>query len=141
MKETGRVTKIVKEGIAKVEFKSSSACAKCGRCSMGVSGEAFIEAANKVGAHVGDRVEVEISSVVSSSFIVYILPVIFIVLGYFIGVQVYPLEPFKISMESLGIAFALIFLFISFILLRVYDLIISKKGRPCAEIVRKVGEE
>jgi len=141
MKETGRIRRILKEDIAEVEFKSSSACSKCGKCSLGVSGDVFIEAVNKIGAKKGDKVEVEISSVVSSSFIVYILPVIFIVLGYFIGVQVHPLWGLKISMESLGIVFALIFLFISFVLLKLYDLFVSKIGKPCAEIIRKVGGE
>jgi len=142
MKEIGRVSKIIKEGLAEVEFKAGSACAKCGRCSMGVSGEMFIEAENKMGAKVGDMIEVEIlpSSLLASSFLIYIVPIIFLVVGYFVGVSVHPLILSGLSLESFGIIFALLFMFISFILLKVYDRYLSQAGKPCAKILRKVGE-
>ena len=141
MKEIGRITKIVKEGIAKVEFKSSSACAKCGKCTMGATGEILIKAQNKVGAKVGDQVEVEILSgaLISSSFLIYILPIIFLVLGYFVGFSLHPLILSGVSQESSGIIFSIVFLFVSFVLLKLYDTYVSKKGKTCAVILRKVG--
>ena len=141
MKETGLVAKIIREGLAQIEFKGTSACAKCGKCSMGLSGEMFVEAENKIQAKIGDTVEVEFFSVISSSFIVYILPIVFLVIGYFIGVMVFPLVSIEVSMENLGIIFAIAFLFISFALLKIYDLFVSKLRKPCAVILRKVGEK
>lgn len=141
MKEIGRVVKIIKDGLAEVEFKSGSACAKCGKCSMGLSGEMFIEVENKIQSKSGDMVEVEFLSVITSSFIIYILPIVFLVVGYFIGVLAFPLVPIEISMENLGIIFAVVFLFVSFALLKIYDLFVSKLRKPCAVILRKVGEK
>lgn len=86
MTETGTVAAIDKSGYATVEFERKSACGNCGMClktkdEMKVS----IRVKNKLDAKIGDRVSVDMSSVIvlRSSFIVYIIPVVIVALALF----------------------------------------------------------
>lgn len=72
--------------IAKVRLEPSSSCTKCGMC-MGKSGAAIeIEAESTIELKKGDKVEVYIpeNSVILSSMLIFIVPLIVFFGGYLI---------------------------------------------------------
>jgi len=106
MLERGKVLEVLAGQKARVSFKSSAACVQCGICTR--SGETvWLVVQNVVGARVGDEVEVEIpvQNVFWGSFQIFILPIIALLLGYFLG----------------GIPGAFIFLALSFLAIWLYD--------------------
>ena len=74
-----------------VKTKRSEACEGCssrGACSvMGGGEEMEVEAINAAGGKVGDRVVLsfETASLLKATFLVYIIPVIFLLIGALIG--------------------------------------------------------
>ena len=84
MKESGKVTRIIGPGLAEVEIKAISACAKCGICHFDRAGTLSIEANNDIGASAGDAVEIDIpeGSVVLSSFLIFIFPLVAFFVGF-----------------------------------------------------------
>jgi len=84
VKESGKVTGIISPGLAEVEIKASSACAKCGICHFDRAGTLSIKANNDIGACAGDAVEMDIpeGSVVLSSFLIFIFPLIAFFAGF-----------------------------------------------------------
>jgi len=84
VKESGKVTRLIGPGLAEVEIKASSACAKCGICHFDQGGTLSMEAKNDIGASAGDAVEIDIpdGSVVLSSFLIFIFPLIAFFVGF-----------------------------------------------------------
>ena len=109
---------------ALVRIKKRSACTRCdSRSSCGVdSGKRIVvEVANNVQAKVGDRVEVSVpvGSLLKLSLFVYILPVVALIIGAYLGevcAQFLHLRPSvsSIAMGALGMG-------ITFCLLKLYD--------------------
>lgn len=93
MTQTARVREILSSGIAMVAVKRVSACAhdcsKCvsGGCMMMEHPDLTVRAYNEPNAKVGDMVLVESSSksILSMAAIVYLLPFVFLFLGYAVG--------------------------------------------------------
>lgn len=77
-----------------------------------------LEALNPIGASVGDRVNVNIEprQVVKSSMIIFIFPLFFMLIGYYIGVRFVP--PFT---EGVGIIGAFTALILAFLLIKLTD--------------------
>lgn len=86
LEEIGRVVKV--EGLqALVEMNRHSACAHCGICTLGSQDKMEILANNSLGATVQDQVKVSVSGpiILKSAFVVYIVPLFGLVLGYLLG--------------------------------------------------------
>lgn len=86
LEEIGRVVKV--EGLqALVEMNRHSACAHCGICTLGSQDKMEILANNSLGATVNDQVKVAVSGpvILRSAFVVYIIPIFGLVLGYLLG--------------------------------------------------------
>lgn len=118
MKEVGRVQQ-ARDRTALVVFAENPGCTGCAmKCHAG-SGGREVEAINEVGAAVGDTVEVvfEEKAVLKGSFIVYLIPVIAMLAGYFIF-EFLASVLFKGTGEALAVIGSLIFLILSFIILR-----------------------
>jgi len=89
IEEEGIVTEI-REDYAYVEVQRSAACEGCdARCSISDSGgqRMQVRALNEAGAYPDDRVKLAISerSFLRGSFLIYILPVLFLVIGAVLG--------------------------------------------------------
>ncbi len=130
MREQGLVIQLEDQNMAQVQFRAGSACEKCGACMLGGSGIALIKAQNEVGAGVGDVVEVDIrpSQVIWASFLIFILPLVALILGYFVGSYI----SIKLnigSQQNFGILFAVLLLALSFLGLSFYDRILGKKKK------------
>lgn len=132
----------VNNDTAKVVVTRYSACSKCDKdCILGMENnheqdEMYVEVKNDKRAEVGDIVNVELkdSSLVLGSIILYLIPLLFFVGGYFIGAEFS--DSFNIlSIEVTGILSSFIFLFISYLLTKNIDKKISKNKRFQSEII------
>jgi sigma-E factor negative regulatory protein RseC len=120
MEELGRVVE-VKGNFVKVVIPTKEACKKCGACLITALGkEAVAEAENKARAKVGDMVKVEIreKTALLAAFILYGFPLILFFLGYFFGD--YLGKTMGRGGEGIAILSAFIFLFLSFLLIRLF---------------------
>ncbi len=122
MEEIGEIIEINEDKV-KLAIDYKKKCDSCNICG-GLSGSSkkFIEIENKTDEelHIGDLVcfGIEEKKSVLASFIVYILPLIFSILGYFLGVSLFPDEKFIINGENIaGIICAIITLIITFIVI------------------------
>ena len=80
---------------AKVMIIRSSACGdNCASCGMCPGRETVIEARNECGAQKGDSVIINMSGgrVLRAAFLVYIVPIIFLVLGCVLGNYIFGTE-------------------------------------------------
>ncbi len=89
--EYGTIVELKGRQIAVVICQKQSACKHCpssGACQIGDDGKSMlVEAYNQIGAEVGDKVKVVTSTkhFLQSSFVLYILPVIGLLIGAIIG--------------------------------------------------------
>ena len=132
MREQGIVTKVVSGKIVEVALKRSEACEKCKLCHDVGQGMVGIEAVNEVGAKREDVVEIEIPSaeLVKGSLVVFLLPIFFLVVGYLVGVN--------LAGEIAGVICSLIFLFLSFYVIKWYDKNIQQKESLRARIIKLI---
>lgn len=86
MEEIGEVVKL-KNNMAVVRLRRSAACERCGACRLVAADFMEADARNSIKAKKGDRVLIELEprTLLTASFIVYIVPLIFLILGYFVG--------------------------------------------------------
>ena len=92
MVQNAVVKEIIKEGVAQVSLMRQMECGMhcdgaCATCSQKPTEELLVLASNDVGAKPGDFVEVEPTGVgnISVSIIVFVLPCVFLALGYIAG--------------------------------------------------------
>ena len=127
MREVGEVIDC-DDNIAKVKVVKKSACNKCDKpCPLSSTEthekkEMVFQLQNIIRAKKGDQViiEMENRSLVISSLLMYLIPIINMILGYFIGRWVgvsYNIFTAEIS----GIIGTMVFLFISYLVLRYID--------------------
>lgn len=137
--EEGTITKI--EGdIAWVRTRRSSMCQGCksqGVChSLGDMENMETEAVNTAGAKKGDRVVLEISpgSLLTISFIFYMIPVIFLIAGAIVGLKIgetYFSEPPLISLLFGAAACTL-----AFVIVRLFSKHLGKKKNYTPQVVK-----
>lgn len=134
----------------KVVITRHSACSKCNKdCILGMEGsdekhekeEMYILVNNSINAKKGDTVNIELkdSSLVMGSLIIYLLPLIFFVFGYFVGTKLYNIVNI-FSAEIVGIITSFVFLYLSYLVTKRIDKSISNSNRFRAEIVNIVNE-
>ncbi|EEG77707.1 SoxR reducing system RseC family protein [Dethiobacter alkaliphilus] len=134
MEQVGTVVD-VKDDIAIVAVRRHETCSKCGGCGVAVSGRGdnYIEAQNVVNAVVGQTVKVatDTSNVLKASFVVYIVPMLFLLLGIWLG-QVIDGE-FGV-MARFDIVLGIIFLVGSYLVVRGYDKKMAAGEKPASVI-------
>lgn len=116
---------------AKVQFVKGKQCEGCHLCDAFGEGSGELIAHNGIGACPGDCVEVEIPprDLVSHSFMVFIVPVLAMIAGYFLA------HDFVAATNGAGVAGAFAGLALSLILLHIYDRRISSRNNCVASIV------
>lgn len=91
IEEYGIVVELKGQKVAVVRCQRNSACDHCpssGACSMGDDGKSMlVDAFNLVGANVNDQVKVATSTklFLQSSFVLYIVPIIGLLVGALLG--------------------------------------------------------
>ncbi|MGL5657151.1 MAG: SoxR reducing system RseC family protein [Fusobacteriaceae bacterium] len=117
MISTGIIKKIEKNEVT-IHFFKDSACAHCSACSADRKLGALIKISSDLASNysVGDQISIELDDTIllKLSFITYIFPAIFMILGYFI------LNLFNLG-EGVSIFGSFLFLVISFGILYFYD--------------------
>ena len=143
MDQVGYITNINGD-IAEISVKRSSSCGdKCSSCKGGCSVQGMsIKSKNTLGAKVGDYVEIRTQTniVLKSAFIVYVLPLVMLIIGVFIGITIFANLGYN-NYESLGFVVGLIFLGMSYILLKVIDKRIKDKNQINFEIVNIINNK
>lgn len=140
MEETGLVVK-VKGNITEVEVKRSPACESCGVCRLLSDDKVMTEAINRIGAEVGDEVLLEMASqsVLKASLIIFGIPLIFLGVGYLIGVSLNRLLNLGFP-QTFGMVFAFLFVGLSYLVIREIDKRVSVTGKyqpVIKEIIKK----
>lgn len=142
MDESGTVIE-VKDDIAMVEVPRSPMCKNCCACQL-VEGEdkMIAEARNLAKAKVGDNVKIETESkvVLKVTLIVYIVPVLFLFIGYFAGS--YLARKF-ISVgvaENIGVALGFVLLAFSYVIIWLVDKQV-KLNRELVPVITRIASE
>ena len=131
--ETGTVIKLKTVDIALVLCQKNSACAHCsaeGVCNPGDTGQArTVEAFNQAGAQVGDQVRLSVTtrSFLRSSFLLYIVPLIALVIGAIVGQEIAPLFENGLDANALSAIMGTGLMALSFLVIRVSTRLASKK--------------
>lgn len=124
---------------AVLDVRRVTACGdKCGTCGSGCNVPATrIKVKNVLGVKLGDFVEVRMktSAVLKSAFIAYIIPLVMLLIGILLGMNISKGLGMS-SYESIGFLTGLIFLAISFIILRYMDNKMKKDKNIEMELVR-----
>jgi sigma-E factor negative regulatory protein RseC len=138
MREQGVVTRVIPPDVVEVSLQASQACGRCGACHPASEGRVGIEAVTVSGVKTGDAVEIEISTggVVATSFVVYLLPVFFLIAGYILGSMLAGFFAIGISGETGGIGGAILLFAISFGIIRWYDRDVRRRGTLRARVTR-----
>jgi sigma-E factor negative regulatory protein RseC len=138
--EEGIVTK-VNSSTAWVKCTKCAACESCsakGFCAtVGGSDDIVeVEAINTAGAKGGDRVTIsfETSSLLKVSFLVYMIPVLFLVLGVVIGDKI--AEVFNYDQSIFSVLGGFLFLFSAFFVVKTKGKELSKKDSYQPKIIR-----
>lgn len=142
MKETARVIK-KENGQSLVQIIRVSACSHCDeKCMLAEDShdmeEMEVLVNDPIGAEVGSMVELEMGAkpILFSAFVVYLLPLVAIILGYFAGSRW--LSILANDGEIAGIIGSVIAFFLSFLLLRFFDKKAGAKSNFHPEITRIV---
>lgn len=138
MREQGVVTRVTPPDGVEVSLEASEACGRCGACHPSTEGRVCIEAVAVPGVKAGDAVEIEISTggVVATSFVVYLLPVFFLIAGYIFGSILAGFFSIGISGETGGIIGAIFLFAVSFGVVRWYDRDVRRRGTLRARVTR-----
>jgi len=125
MEETGTVVELKGPSTAVVLCQKGSFCEHCAAmdtCRLGSDNLSMqVEAHNPLDAQVGDRVVLAVSSksFLSSSFLVYIVPLIFLFVGALIGEYLGETVVTDLPPQLLSALFGVAFLVGSFLTIRV----------------------
>ncbi|MCF8000338.1 MAG: SoxR reducing system RseC family protein [Halanaerobiales bacterium] len=126
---------------AKVVVTRHSACSKCNEdCILGLDesheqDDIYVEVKNDKNVEIGDMVNIELkdSSLVLGSLMIYLVPLLFFVIGYFVGSNLSFLLG-NISQQLSGIIFSFIFLYVSYLFTKRVDKRLSRNKKFQSEI-------
>ncbi len=129
---------------AKVMMSGSGGCEGCkaaGSCKV-ASGDRIMEADNPLGAKPGQHVMVNIESAMflKATFLTYMLPVIFLFLGAYLGGKYGPMLSGAIALDYWQALGGIIFLVLSAALVRLYDRKV-KRATTIRPVIVKVMED
>ena len=133
IEENGTVVELKGKSLAVVMCRKSSLCEHCatnGSCMLGDDGHTrLIEVKNDLGANVGDHVRIATTtrSFLQSSFLLYIVPLIALVIGALVGKAVGEKLDLGLDPNLLSAVFGVFFMTGSFVILRVGSSALSKE--------------
>jgi len=128
-----------KGSLSVVKVALSDFCTSCsskGGCAAFGTGSGIMEARDRFDTHIGDvvRITCKPSHKITAAIITFILPIVFLIAGYVIGMALVP-EGTEVS-EKYGIIGSFAGLVLSFGLLKIIDLYLKNKKKYFPEIVK-----
>lgn len=144
MNQRGEVKEILKGNKARILMKKHAACGECGACQHGKENmNLTISAVNDIGAQVGDVVEVNMDTqnVLGAAFIMYVIPLFFMLLG--IGVSSYLLNKlgFGGQIEFYAVLAGFSLMAISFLIIRQFEDRFRNNRKYIPEITRVIDSD
>jgi len=108
---------------ATVKIKANDSCEKCRLCKRVSSTEMVVEALVEKPVQKGERVTIAMRPgiVFKSALILYVFPLIGMVCGYYVGKAILHLFHISVKGELFPALFSFLFLFLSFVPIRIYD--------------------
>lgn len=137
MEQVGLVRKI-RNNEAEVEVRRISGCGgNCSSCASCEVKKVTVCLKNNIGAKEGDLVEIKAmpKKVLKYTLIAYMVPFIMLVLGIMLGVNYFQSIGLK-NYEMYGFGVGMVFLAISFLIVKLIDKYISKKDEEVMEMTR-----
>lgn len=134
MTEQG-VVKELKGQFAVVQMQKHAACAGCNACKKGSSdNDIFIEAENPINASVGDKVEVDLEApnLLTAAIIVYMIPLLALLIGVFIG--------YKMGSDMMSAILGVVFMAATFGMIKLKDKVMKDSKKFTPVITKKVIE-
>lgn len=134
IEEVGTVVELKSKLVAVVMCTKSSLCENCatnGNCALGDDGSTrLIEVQNPVNAEVGEQVRIATTtkSFLQSSFLLYIVPLIALVVGAITGKLVGENVSTGLDPNLLSAVFGVFFMAGSFVILRVGSSVLNKES-------------
>lgn len=139
MEKIGRVVN-TRGNIAKIEILRTSACGeKCSSCKGGCSQTGmYIDVENTVGAAPSQfvKVKVETKTVMKAAFLAYIVPLFMLIVGIVSGSYIHPLLGFTFPAELFSFLLGMIFMGLSYFIVKIFDRIYQSKGIIKYEMIK-----
>jgi sigma-E factor negative regulatory protein RseC len=133
IEEIGTVVELKGKLVALVMCTKSSLCENCatnGNCTLGDDNKTrLIEVQNHLAAEIGEKVRIATTtkSFLQSSFLLYIVPLIALVIGAVAGMLVGEAIPTGLDANLLSAIFGVFFMIGSFVILRVGSSVLNKE--------------
>lgn len=124
MEQQGYIVDIVDNKTAKLKMQRHSACASCGKCATtSEKKDIIVEVDNTIGAQVGDRVKVnmETVNVLKAAAIVYMLPLLFLLVGTITTYFILGSISYNGNVELFSGMIGLILMLLAFLILKKND--------------------
>jgi sigma-E factor negative regulatory protein RseC len=139
MEEVGKVLKI-KGNTAEILIERNPSCESCGACRLISDKEMVAEAENTLGAKEGQLVKISLEDkkVLEASIIIYAIPLVFFILGYFVGILINNLLFPDNPSEIIGIIFAFVFLAISYLIINRFFGTKSKGAEVFQPVIKEI---
>ena len=137
MSQNAVIKRIVEKDVAEISLLRQMDCKNCDNCngcSQKPQTELLALASNDIGARIGDVVEVEsiAGSSIGIAVIVYVIPCVFLLLGYFLGQAIGLSEMTSVGIGAVGI-------FVGFLPALLLNRYIAGQKRPEFVILSKLG--
>ena len=118
VEEVGKVLK-VKGNTAEILIERNPSCESCGACRLISDKEMVAEVENNLGAKEGQLVKISLEDkkVLEASIIIYAVPLVFFVIGYYVGNLIKNLIFVDNPSEVIGIIFAFVSLGASYLII------------------------
>ena len=139
----GRIGKVVKSknDVAVVSMRANNGCGDCNACGNGANdSEQLIDAINDIGAMIGDTVEfdMEIPSLLGAAFIAYTIPLITMVGSIALSIFIFKKNGLTENIELYASIIGFVALFLTLVVIRLFDGKMKKSKRFMAKINRVV---
>ncbi|MDY6935033.1 MAG: SoxR reducing system RseC family protein [Spirochaetota bacterium] len=142
MREEGVIREVIGNKALVILQRSTmcNACSNKGMCrSLGGGNDMEVEVLNTAGATKGDRVQIslESSSFLKMTFLVYIVPLLSLVLGAFVGLNVIGSHS-PDHAELFSLLLAIIFFALAFIVISILSKSMGKRKKYMPEITKVI---
>ena len=124
MNQRGYIVAIIDDKTAKIKMQKHSACASCGKCASSTDKkDIIVEADNKIGAKIGDYVEVNMDSVnvIKAASIVYIIPLLALLGGTILSYTALSSIDLNVNTEIISGSIGIILTVIAYIIIKSKD--------------------